>query len=102
MDAERVLSCRPQYSDAGRSFANALAAKLDTAPAGVLLNENIRHLLANRMQATMLVITCQQKSMKLLPSSPALIIWVMREATCDSRSQFFSPSNRTPWLGKAG
>lgn len=42
-------------SDAGRAFAKTLAEKLDAAPAGVLLNENIKHLLANRMQATMLV-----------------------------------------------
>jgi len=42
-------------SDAGRAFAHTLASKLDAAPIGVLLNENIRHLLANKMQATMLV-----------------------------------------------
>lgn len=42
-------------TDAGRSFAETLASKLDAAPAGVLLNENIKHLLANKMQATLLV-----------------------------------------------
>ncbi len=42
-------------SDAGRDFVTMLAARLDAAPAGVLLNENIKHLLANKMQATLLV-----------------------------------------------
>ena len=41
--------------DSGHAFADALAKSFDTAPVGVLLNENIKHLLANKMQATMFV-----------------------------------------------
>ena len=41
-------------SEHGKNFAATLAARLDAAPIGVLLNENIKHLLANKMQATML------------------------------------------------
>lgn len=42
-------------TEAGRAFAEALARKFDTAQTGTLLNENIKHILANKMQATMFV-----------------------------------------------
>ncbi len=41
--------------DTGRAFVTALAATLDAMPPGVMLNENIKHLLANRLQASALI-----------------------------------------------
>ncbi len=46
--------------EAGRAFVAELGKALDATPLGVMLNGNIRHLLANKLQASTLVagITC--------------------------------------------